>query len=442
MGAWGKSAMFPFHVWLPDAMEGPTPVSALIHSATMVVAGVYLTARLFPLFAAAEHTLQLVAFTGALTAVFAAAVACTQTDLKRILAFSTLSQLGLMMLALGVSIPTVANGGGGAVTTIANTAGYTAALFHVFTHAFFKSLLFLSAGVIIHAIHSNDLRDAGGLRKKMPWTYISTLAACLALAGLWPFAGFFSKEEILGVALGNGHFTFVAAGLLTGGLTAFYMTRYFVLVFHGSARTHASSAMNADHAGAAHHGPTEPLLMVLPLIVLTVPSVLVGWLGRNAFLKDMLPWTSSATAPVEHLEAHAGFPWMVLVATALALSGIGTGLYLYGRKRWTAGYADDRGPWLYRILRDKLYVDEVYSFLIRKVGSRFVITPADWAERKILNASFDQGGGVLNKLARGLSRYQNGQVQRSVATALLGLVLLLALYFSGSPLPHLFGSLK
>ena len=219
IGGAGKSAMFPLHIWLPDAMEGPTPVSALIHAATMVVAGVYLVARLFPLFHINHLSLQIVTWIGAVSAFLAAVIACTQTDIKRVLAYSTMSQIGYMMFALGVS------GYGGE-----NSLGYTASMFHLFTHAFFKSLLFLCAGAIIHLVHSNEMKDMGGLRKLMPITHIAFLVACLAIAGVPPFAGFFSKEEILSAAWQNNSIIYYI-GLITSGITAFYMFRLYFSIF-------------------------------------------------------------------------------------------------------------------------------------------------------------------------------------------------------------------
>ena len=412
LGAWGKSAMFPLHVWLPDAMEGPTPVSSLIHSATMVVAGIYLTARLFPLFAAAEGTLRVVEFTGAFTALFAALIACTQTDLKRILAFSTLSQLGLMMLSLGLG----GSSEGGAVQTLA----YTASMFHVFTHAFFKSLLFLSAGIVIHAIHSNDIRDAGGMRKSLSWTYAATLIACLAIAGIWPFSGFFSKEEILQSALKGGHYIALAAGLLTSVLTAFYMSRYFILIFHGTKRSHAS-----EHGHDAHEG----ILMVLPVLILAVPSALIGWLGKDFFLAHILPYTAGASAAgISESHESGSFSWLVPVTSILIMSAIGAGWYFYGRKKWSAGFSEGQEPGWYRVLRNKFYVDEFYGFLVRKVAARFVATPANWTERKIINGAFDETSGVFRRLAIRLCKFQNGQVQVYLSVALLGLY---ALYWIG-----------
>src|SRR4029079_8977829 len=220
IGGAGKSAMFPLHIWLPDAMEGPTPVSALIHAATMVVAGVYLVARLFPVFAVADElVLNIVAYVGAISALLAAIIACTQTDIKRVLAFSTMSQIGYMMFALGVS------GYGGEAGL-----GYMASMFHLFTHAFFKSLLFLCAGAVIHVVHSNEMKDMGGLRKLMPITHIAFLIACLAIAGIPPFSGFFSKEEILTAAWQN-HPAIYYICLITSGITAFYMFRLYFSIF-------------------------------------------------------------------------------------------------------------------------------------------------------------------------------------------------------------------
>jgi len=435
MGAWGKSAMFPLHGWLPDAMEGPTPVSSLIHSATMVVAGVYLTARLFPLFSAAGSTLTVVEITGGFTALFAAVIACTQMDLKRILAFSTLSQLGLMMASLGAGAP--AHAGAGHVLPF--VLSYSASMFHVFTHAFFKCLLFLSAGVVIHAIHSNDIRDAGGLRKVLPLTYVATLIAVLAIAGIPPFSGFFSKDEILLAAFRNGHYLGFAATLITGGLTAFYMTRYFLLAFHGRAGAarhgddagHADSATHADtaasHAGDSHEhaAPHEAWLMVLPIVILAVPSAVIGWLTKDFFVAHVVPGAfAGAMEAGEATAPEGGLAWLPWIASAVAASGVMLGWLLYGRKDRKVGYPDGLTPAWYRLIQNKFYIDDLYLFLARKAVNRGVAAPAQWAERKIINGSFDIGIGMIRRLAAGQSRFQNGQVQRYIAVALLGLILL------------------
>ena len=247
MGGVGKSAMFPFHIWLPDAMEGPTPVSALIHAATMVVAGVYLVARMFPIYSiAAPVALNVVAYVGAFSSLFAAVIACTQTDIKRVLAYSTMSQIGYMMLALGVS------GYGGH-----EGLGYMASMFHLFTHAMFKALLFLGAGAIIHAVHSNHMTEMGGLRKYLPITHVTFLIACLTIAGIPPLSGFFSKDEILAAAFHENKVLF-AVEYAVAGLTAFYMFRLYFSVFWGK-ETHY------------HHTPHEaPATMTIPLIILAI----------------------------------------------------------------------------------------------------------------------------------------------------------------------------
>jgi len=270
MGGAGKSAMFPLHIWLPDAMEGPTPVSALIHAATMVVAGVYLVARLFPIYSLAAPTaLMVVAWVGGISSIFAAIIACTQTDIKRVLAYSTMSQIGYMMLALGVS------GYGGE-----NGLGFMASNFHLFTHAMFKALLFLGAGAVIHSVHSNDMGDMGGLRKYLPVTHITFLIACLTIAGIPPFSGFFSKDEILAAAFHSNKILF-GIEYLVAGLTAFYMFRLYYNIFWGK-NTHY------------HHTPHEaPKLMTIPLMVLAFGSIFAGFLPfHNLVTSDGMPFES------------------------------------------------------------------------------------------------------------------------------------------------------
>ncbi len=262
IGGAGKSAMFPLHIWLPDAMEGPTPVSALIHAATMVVAGVFLVARLFPVFAlSAPDALNIVGYVGAVSALIAAVIACTQTDIKRVLAFSTMSQIGFMMFALGVSKYGGEQG-----------LGYTASMFHLFTHAMFKALLFLGAGAVIHYVHSNELKDMGGLRKLLPITHITFLIACLAIAGVPPFAGFFSKEEILLAAYNHNPAIYWVA-LITSGLTAFYMFRLYFSIFWNK----------AHHPHGEGHGEGG-FAMMLPLILLAVGAAAAGFIPFGNFV--------------------------------------------------------------------------------------------------------------------------------------------------------------
>ncbi len=397
-GAWGKSALFPLHVWLPDAMEGPTPVSALIHSATMVVAGVYLTARLFPLFAACPATLHVVELTGVVTAAFAALVACAQTDLKRILAFSTLSQIGYMMFALGVAQP-----------GDATAAGYSASLFHVFTHAFFKCLLFLSAGMVIHAVHGQELKDAGGLRKRLPWTYLVTLIACLAISGVWPFSGFFSKDAILMAALANGHRLTFAVGLATGGLTAFYMFRYFFLVFHGP---------QSDHAPRGHDAYHEPVVMVLPMLALAVFSVLGG--AAKSWYFDCVrpfpapPWFGQ-TPPIP-----AGHGWLPYAALCMAALGIAAAYVLYVQRRLEPGETATSPLW-YRWMARKFYLDAVWLYVGRRVGLRGMAQPLATVERRVVNGAFDGGTWLVRSAAWVVRTFQNGRLQFYSALGLLGL---------------------
>lgn len=383
-GGWGKSAMFPLHVWLPDAMEGPTPVSSIIHSATMVVAGVFLTARLFPLFAAAGIALPLVTAVGVFTALFAAVIACTQLDIKRILAFSTLSQIGYMMFALGVSQPS----GHAAIEPL----GYTASMFHVFTHAFFKCLLFLGAGVVIHAVHANSLARMGGLRQRLPWTFAATLIACLAIAGVFPFSGFFSKDEILLAALASGHRVVLAIGLVTGGLTAFYMFRYFFLIFCGDAR---------GDAAHAH----ESRIMTLPIVALAIPSIAAGWYFKSLFMTWVTPPGFAHAA--HHATNGAWIPW---AASLAALAGIAIAWWRYQRKAPApALFAEDGQPGWYRVIRNKFYIDEVWLWCARKLIIGGIAPALRWADRKFVDGTMDAtagtlqaGGGIVRALQNGL----------------------------------------
>jgi NADH-quinone oxidoreductase subunit L len=325
-GAVGKSAQFPLHVWLPDAMEGPTPISALIHAATMVAAGVYMVARCFPLFSASAEASMTVAIIGGITALFAATIACTQFDIKRVLAYSTLSQLGYMMLALGCG-------------------GYVAGMFHLMTHAFFKALLFLGAGSVIHAVHKQDIREMGGLSGQMKVTSTTFLIACLAIAGIPPLSGFWSKDEIL-VAVKESHniglYVIAVGGAL---LTAFYMFRLYFLVFCGKEK------------GSSHESPA---VMTVPLAVLGVLSVCAGWVG--------LPWLKSGVASfLSHGEVHGHHgPDYTVMGMSLLVAGAGILLaYAIYIKGWIARDAfSKRLRPLYTLLYNKYYVDEIYSALI------------------------------------------------------------------------------
>lgn len=343
-GGWGKSAMFPMHIWLPNAMEGPTPVSSIIHSATMVVAGVYLVARLFPFFAACGDSLTLIMWVGAFTMVFAAVIACTQKDIKRILAYSTLSQLGYMMFALGAC----------KIGQAVFTTGWTASTFHIFTHAFFKCSLFLIAGSLIHQVHTNDLDAMGGLRKKMPVTYICTLISVLAISGIPPFSGFFSKDEIILAAFQGQHYAVFALALLTSGLTTFYMFRLFFLAFHGEPR----------HEGVRAGHVHEDFAMTLPIVVLAVPALLSGLLGKGLFEKYFTP--GYLHVPVMLKLAHA--EWIPFVAVAVAVIALLIAWFLYASPKAKIERALDETnrSGIYKVIYHKFYFDEMYYTVVRQ----------------------------------------------------------------------------
>jgi NADH-quinone oxidoreductase subunit L len=375
MGGAGKSAMFPLHIWLPDAMEGPTPVSALIHAATMVVAGVYLVARLYPLFALDVTVMAMVTWVGVLSALFAAVIACTQTDIKRVLAYSTMSQIGFMMFALGVS--------GGAGTT-----GYTASLFHLFTHAFFKSLLFLGAGALIHYVHSNEIKDMGGLRKKMPVTHASFLVACLAIAGLPPFAGFFSKEAILLTAYESNMLVYVLA-LATSALTAFYMFRLYFTVFW------------QKEAAADHHHPEGTVSMKIPLIVLSVLSLAAGF----------VPFSSLVTVDGVPVSGHFS-PLFAALPVGLSLTGILLAANLYKKRSEKPAKAAAFFGRLYGAAIRKFYIDELWLFFTRKILFNLVGKPAAWFDRNIVDGAMNGLAYVTTSTANLVKTWQSGRVQQ------------------------------
>ena len=334
MGPVGKSGQFPLHVWLPDAMEGPTPVSALIHAATMVVAGVYLVARMYFLFDhASPAALQFIAGLGAFTAIFSASIAIAQDDIKRILAFSTLSQLGYMMFGLGVH-------------------SYSGSMFHLMTHAFFKALMFLGAGSVIHAMHEKqNIWDMGGLWKKMPITGWTFLIGVLAISGVPPFAGFFSKDELLANALHNGHPIIYAVGLFTAFLTAFYMSRLFFVAFCGPEKPE-------------NHPHESPWSMTIPLMILAFFSFIGGWAAlpehNFAYFVHYLP--------LGHEFEPEAIDWGLAGISVLAgLLGIGLAYIIYLKKSISAENIVARFPGIYKVLQNKYYIDEVYLWIIKNV---------------------------------------------------------------------------
>lgn len=376
MGGAGKSAMFPFHIWLPDAMEGPTPVSALIHAATMVVAGVYLVARLFPLFAINETALSIVRIVGVVSALFAAVIACTQTDIKRVLAYSTMSQIGYMMFALGVS----GNGG-------EHGLGYTASMFHLFTHAFFKSLLFLGAGAVIHFVHSNDMKDMGGLRKFMPITHLTFLIACLAIAGVPPFSGFFSKEEILLAAYHSSMIVYVIA-LLTSGLTAFYMFRLYFSIFWNK-----QSEVHNNHGEGTFS-------MKLPLVILAVCTIAVGFIPFGHFVST------------DGKALETPFHLMFSIAPVLiGLTGIALAMWMYKKESSKPQQVSTALGGLYKAAYNKFYVDELYLFITKKVVFNLIGRPAAWVDRNIVDGLMNGIASTTGKISSLIKAVQSGKVQ-------------------------------
>jgi len=377
IGGAGKSAMFPLHIWLPDAMEGPTPVSALIHAATMVVAGVFLVARMFPVIHfQAPAAQEIVGYVGGFTSLFAAVIAITQYDIKRVLAFSTLSQLGYMMLALGVS------GYGGE-----EGLGYMASMFHLFTHAMFKALLFLGAGSIIHAVHSNYMYDMGGLRKYMPITHITFLIACLTIAGVPFLSGFFSKDEILVAALNHNKLLF-AVEFIVAGLTAFYMFRLYFSVFWGKDRHY-------------HHTPHEsPLVMTIPLMFLAFASIFAGY----------LPFHDLVTSD------KAGFETEMHMAVAvpsvlIGLLGIAIAWILYKKESDVPAKLAKRWGILYTATYNKFYFDEIYLFVTRKIIFNYISRPIAWFDRHIVDGFMVGIGLVTEKVSYKIKGMQSGQLQ-------------------------------
>ena len=419
-GAMGKSAQFPLHVWLPDAMEGPTPVSALIHAATMVNAGVYLVARANPLFASAPSTMVVVASIGIFTAILAASIAMTQTDIKRVLAYSTLSQLGYMFAALGVG-------------------AFTAAIFHLMTHGFFKGLLFLGSGSVIHAVHEEqDMRRMGGLSKKIRITYVTMLIGSIAIAGIPPLAGFFSKDEILGEAFKLGFPWIWAIGLFVALLTAFYMFRLMGLTFWGSFR-----------------GPKElwdrihesPPVMTTPLILLAIPSALLGLVlglpfGASLISQWLEPVFQPAVEMLHHTEAQFqlfGVDGALIVASvAVAAVGVvlawrlfGTdlgGLHMPARPERVREISARPGlSFLYRASLNKWWFDELNDLLFIVIGGRLA-NAIWWFDREVVDGTVNGIGSSTVTAGRNIRRVQTGRVQNYALGIAIGLIVMAGSY--------------
>ena len=427
-GAMGKSAQFPLHVWLPDAMEGPTPVSALIHAATMVNAGVYLVARANPIFASAPEAMVVVAGIGIFTAILAASIAMTQTDIKRVLAYSTLSQLGYMFAALGVG-------------------AWTAAIFHLMTHGFFKGLLFLGSGSVIHAVHEEqDMRRMGGLAKKIPHTYRTMLIGSIAIAGIPPLAGFFSKDEILGEAFKLG-FTWVwAIGVVVAIMTAFYMFRLIGLTFWGESRVDKAVEPNIHES---------PRVMTLPLWLLAIPSLLLGlflsWPGPPlgplfgqhgpGLLAGWLePVYAHGLDILGHHEAEFAIfgidGVLILISVAVAVIGMVAAWRLFGVEigglRRPGNHEQVReltakAPFLYRASLNKWWFDEINHVLFVLVGGR-VAAFLWWFDANVVDGIVNGIGAVTRRSGGGLARVQTGRVQNYALGIAVGLIVMVVSY--------------
>lgn len=371
LGPIGKSGQFPLHVWLPDAMEGPTPVSALIHAATMVVAGVYLVARAYFLYSALPQAMEAIAWIGAFTACFAASIAFTQREIKRILAYSTVSQLGYMMLALGVG-------------------SVTASMFHLMTHAFFKALLFLAAGAVLHSLpDNNDIFAMGGLRHKMPVTFAVTAVGVLAISGIPPFAGFFSKDEIL-LAVSQVSMPLYIIAVVTSFMTAFYMTRLLVVVFCGDEKP-------------GNHPHEAPVSMRIPMIVLGILAVVGGYLPYAFHFGEWVRFGSAA---------HGELDWAIAgLSTALALLAMLLAWYIYGSGRISSERLARRFGFLYDLSYHKFYIDELYLWLNRTFvdGLGRLLT---WLEIYVVEGVVKGAAGLAQQLGDGLRRTETGELQQ------------------------------
>jgi len=393
LGATGKSAQLPLYVWLPDAMEGPTPVSALIHAATMVTAGVYMVVRSAPLFNLAPVSMAVVAWTGGLTALFAATIALAQTDIKRVVAYSTISQLGYMFLGAGVG-------------------AYAASIFHLATHAVFKALLFLAAGSVIHGLHGEqDLSRMGGLRKQMPLTAATFLVGALANAGIWPLAGFWSKDEILHGAFASGHVVLWAMGVGGAFLTACYMLRAYFLAFEGLPR----------HEAHAHESPA---IMTGPLLALAVVAALGGLLigyppGHGAYHAFVAPLFAGGE------QGGVAEVALAIVSLAVALAGIGLATQLYLLRPHLADRCAARLPRLHRLLRNKYYVDEIYAALVVEPIRRGALFLWRGIDEPVIDGSVNGVGELVRLSGLLLRRLQSGYVMGYVVTFLAGVVVIL-----------------
>lgn len=403
IGGAGKSAMFPLHIWLPDAMEGPTPVSALIHAATMVVAGVYLVASLFPIFIAyAPRQLHWIAYIAALTSLYAAVVACFQSDIKRVLAFSTISQIGFMLVALGVCLPPTT--GLSADYNSLNGLGYMAGMFHLFTHAMFKATLFMCAGCVIVVVGSNEKDYMGNLWKYMPVTCVTFAVACLAISGVPPFSGFFSKDEILAACANYSQPMYVLMSFVAL-LTAFYMTRLFSLIFLGEGYydTHKDTVKKPHEA---------PWTMTLPLIILSVYTCLAGFVPFGHYI------SANGLSFDSHVEMG-----IAVKSVGLSVIGIGLALYMYaGKKMHIAGKFVKRFPMFAKAAHNRFYIDEVWQFVTHRIIFRLISKPLRMFDHSVVDGAMNFTAWSANAAGESLRPWQSGDVRQYAIWFLTGSV--------------------
>lgn len=395
VGGMGKSAMMPLHIWLPDAMEGPTPVSALIHAATMVVAGVYLVARMFPVYCVVDASMTFITCVGAITAFYAAAVACAQIDIKRILAFSTISQIAFMMVALGVAYTGEVNGHYGGL-------GYMAGMFHLFTHAMFKALLFLGAGALIHAVHSNNYTAMGGMAKYMPICHITFLIGCLAIAGIYPFSGFFSKDEML-AAMFQRHWFWGAWMTMVAGLTAFYMFRMYFLVFWWKENPHYKE----------HRPHDASWQMSVPLIFLAAVSCVAGFIPFG----ELVTWNG---LPYHiHIEASVAATSLIVAVIAIAFAA-----WMYYKENPKPARLKAAFPGLWQAANRRFYWDEMYMFVTHKFIFGIICKSIAWFDRHVIDATMDGFAKITQKTSFAIRGMQSGSIQTYVLWYFLGAVAL------------------
>ncbi|MFP5309793.1 MAG: NADH-quinone oxidoreductase subunit L [Actinomycetes bacterium] len=413
-GAAAKSAQIPLYVWLPDAMAGPTPVSALIHAATMVTAGVYLTVRVSPILVGSLTAMEVVAWIGIATALLAALIAIRQDDIKKILAYSTVSQLGYMFVGVGVG-------------------GFAEGIFHLVTHAFFKGLLFLAAGSVMHAMaNRTDAWRMGGLRKVMPITFWTSAVAWLAISGVPPFAGFFSKDQILTAAYDHGYTAIWALGVLTAVLTAFYMSRWFFLIFLGEPRWKAGETVvdAHGHGEVSLHPHESPTSMTAPLVVLAVLSAVGGAVLNPTHYGPFYTFLKPVVAPIDGLAfpEHGPLtePMLIAISVVAAFTGITLAYLAYLRRDLSAGRMAEvvRGP-LAELMERKFFVDELYATIFVRMGGR-VADAAVWFDRTVIDGVVNGAGGASQATARLARRAQTGLVRSYVASMVLGAVVVVA----------------